>query len=364
VAAGHVRDFLFLDYPGIGASNVAVKAFYALTGLGHEAVMVFFVLSGYLVGGGLVRDGVGRASLQNYFIHRFSRIYIVLLPALAVTLLLDLLGSGILPSLYDEPGRMSSLSFAVTDRDSLAVLACNMANLQDAFCPSFGSNGPLWSLAYEWFYYITFPVILAVVGAFKIRRPTVAQLALYALGLLAAVYVFPAYMSYYLVWLVGVAARVLGPRYAVSRPWAYSAAVVVVIFLGLSRARIGPILITDILIGLSLAIGLSRAKLGTSWPMLRGVNAWLAGFSYSLYVTHFPVVVFLHAVLVGFGVIEGRLMPGWTAFGLFFACGALIYAAAWAFSLATERQTYRLRVLLSGWFATSQPLEVVGNPRS
>jgi peptidoglycan/LPS O-acetylase OafA/YrhL len=362
VAMGHLRGFLFADYPAIGPTNVAVQAFYAVTGLGHEAVMVFFVLSGYLVGGGLLRDGLGRRSLLNYFSHRFSRIYIVLLPALALTLCLDLLGAEILPSLYRAPAAITSLNFAVADRDSLSVLACNVANLQDAFCPPFGSNDPLWSLAYEWFYYVTFPVILA---AITVRRAwKLGPLCLYAAGLLVAVYVFPTYMAYYAIWLFGVGARVLTSYYGPSRAWTYLAWTAITVLLGISRARIAPAFLMDLLLGLSLAVALIRARLDISSPTFGAIHSCLAGFSYSLYVTHFPLVVFLHAALIASGIVEGRLMPGWTAFALFIACGAAVYATAFTFSLGTEQQTKSLRVALSAWLNKRWSIGVAGNPRS
>ena len=358
VAAGHIRDAFFVDYPSIGPAGLALRAFYTLTGLGHEAVMVFFVLSGYLVGGGLLRDGLRRPSLLKYFIYRFCRIYIVLLPALALTLCLDLVGAQILPSLYRAPSEMTSLNFAVGDRDSLSVLACNLANLQDTFCPPFGSNGPLWSLAYEWFYYVTFPAILAVMG---VRRTlTSGSLCLYAAALLTALYIFPAYTAYYVVWLFGVGARVLTSYCGPSKRWIYAASIAVAALLAISRTHLLPALPVDILLGLSLAIVLGRANLDIPWPAFRSINAWLAGFSYSLYVTHFPLLVFLRALLIRLGAIDGRLMPGWSAFALFIVCGTAVYAVAIMFAHETEHRTDSLRATVSSWINKRLPIEETG----
>ncbi len=74
----------------------------------------------------------------------------------------------------------------------------------------------------------------------------------------------------------------------------------------------------------------------------------MAGYSYSLYVVHFPLMVLMVAVLFRAGVIGGRLAPGATAFSLLVTCLAIAYGAAWLFSLATERQTGNLRRLISG----------------
>lgn len=52
VVIGHLRSFMFIEYNQIISPSIFDKIFYFITGLGHEAVIVFFVLSGYLVGGG------------------------------------------------------------------------------------------------------------------------------------------------------------------------------------------------------------------------------------------------------------------------------------------------------------------------
>lgn len=46
-----------LDYSSAGGVSIFQKVFYAGTGLGHEAVMMFFVLSGFFVGGGGGKQG-------------------------------------------------------------------------------------------------------------------------------------------------------------------------------------------------------------------------------------------------------------------------------------------------------------------
>jgi peptidoglycan/LPS O-acetylase OafA/YrhL len=348
VAVGHVRDLLFVPFPAVERSNLSIKAFYALTGFGHEAVIVFFVLSGFLVGGGLVRDGLGAAPLVDYFIHRFSRIYIVLLPALLATLVLDLGGAQILPIIYHQAGWSSSLDFAAASNDSLAVLACNAANLQDSYCPAFGSNAPLWSLAYEWFYYLTFPIVLAAIGLIRGRASTFAPLLLYLPIMLLLAYFFPSYVAYYPVWLFGVAARGMHARPSASPRRALAGGVLTFILLAISRTHLVSSFFIDVSLGLSLAISLASIRLSTAASMFSRINAGFASFSYSLYVMHFPLMVFVVATLVRVGAITARLAPTPTAFALFVACCCLIYGTAWVFSLGTERQTRRVRSLLSG----------------
>ena len=50
VASWHLRLLVFDDYGSLDAPGAMLKAFYFVTGFGHQAVMVFFVLSGYWIG--------------------------------------------------------------------------------------------------------------------------------------------------------------------------------------------------------------------------------------------------------------------------------------------------------------------------
>ena len=47
VVIEHVRNLLFVDYGSLEKTGVGSKAFYFLTGFGHEAVVIFFVIVGF-----------------------------------------------------------------------------------------------------------------------------------------------------------------------------------------------------------------------------------------------------------------------------------------------------------------------------
>ncbi|HEY0780687.1 MAG TPA: hypothetical protein VGD56_22205, partial [Gemmatirosa sp.] len=78
-------------------------------------------------------------------------------------------------------------------------------------------------------------------------------------------------------------------------------------------------------------------------PAPRTAAFWsaLAGFSYTLYLVHFPVLVFLEAVTRRFA--GPRWQPSATTAALAVAIGALVVAYAWAISRITELQTERFR---------------------
>ena len=83
VLAGHLRAYVFQSYGEASQMGVALKAFYFATGLGHEAVIIFFALSGFLVGGKALQDLLARRfSWSRYLLRRLTRLWIVIVPAL------------------------------------------------------------------------------------------------------------------------------------------------------------------------------------------------------------------------------------------------------------------------------------------
>src|SRR5208337_1736443 len=64
------------------AAPVYAWWFFAAFELGHQAVISFFVMSGYLVGGSVISSiRKQKDFIREYFIHRFARIYVVTVPA-------------------------------------------------------------------------------------------------------------------------------------------------------------------------------------------------------------------------------------------------------------------------------------------
>ena len=93
VLCGHLRLFTFVNFGVLIEPNLVTKAFYAATGMGHQAVIVFFALSGFLVGGKALADmSADRWSWAHYLLRRLTRLLIVIVPALFATAVLDHLG--------------------------------------------------------------------------------------------------------------------------------------------------------------------------------------------------------------------------------------------------------------------------------
>jgi peptidoglycan/LPS O-acetylase OafA/YrhL len=132
----HAREATWVPYATLpaGQQNLAVAVFFGATRFAIEAVLVFFVLSGALVGGQILsRIKAGRFSLSHYAIDRASRILLPLVPACLFTAAINLV--------------------AFQQATGLGQLLANMSGLNGVLAPSLSHNAPVWSLAYEiWFY--------------------------------------------------------------------------------------------------------------------------------------------------------------------------------------------------------------------
>jgi peptidoglycan/LPS O-acetylase OafA/YrhL len=187
VAAAHLRsEFLpgmrTLEHPALWYQALAF-----LTGFAHQAVVLFFLISGWLVGGSLLNKLAQPDALRHYAIDRVSRLWTVLLPTFVLTVALGILSGTLDPR---------SADFSPANPYSWTALAGNLVGLQSVSLPPFGANYPLWSLANESWYYLMFALLaLCLAGA---RR----ALAGAALVLCAAVLPF-AITLYFALWLLG-----------------------------------------------------------------------------------------------------------------------------------------------------------------
>jgi peptidoglycan/LPS O-acetylase OafA/YrhL len=375
VVIGHVRAFVFVDFTTTTGLGWTGKAFYFATGLGHQAVMVFFVLSGFLVGGGAytaVADG--RWSWPDYFIKRLTRLWVVLLPALVLTAVWDRIGMSVTnsPMYFGQLAATYHSTPSIDDQSkiySLSTLIMNALFLQTTnlpglgAIPTFGTNGPLWSLANEFWYYVVFPFLLVPL---RLKRLNVLSRVLMLLGATGLVAIMPKSMMLFgLIWLMGVAVFALNRHFHFTRStyiaigWISVATLLVV--LGISRTA-EPTLGSDFLVGgafSALLMSLARSKDAVGLVAL--VFRQVAKFSYTLYLTHFPLAAMLTCLLLQ----NRRLEPSPLAFLIFVAAVLVLSSYAYGISLVFENntaavQTYFKSLLFKRINPLAKPLEPEG----
>jgi peptidoglycan/LPS O-acetylase OafA/YrhL len=324
---------------------------------GHEAVVVFFVLSGFVI-------SYAAASLDRtasrFAISRLIRIYSVAVPALLLTVALDHWGSPCDPTIYRgfAPLHSPLLRFVI----SLLMVNEVWVSVQ-AF-----SNGPFWSVCYELTYYAIFGCFFYARGRTRTVLVTVCLLLTGPRTLL----LFP-------IWVMGSLAYLETSSKAWSRVahWVLFAAPLPALWfymnwplpdltvrlaiydlhwttasmdLGHSRQAL-----SDIFLGAAFTLHFVGAKhLGA--PLERALRRIaapvriLAGYTFTLYMVHLPVLLFVYATLS-----RSLSRPALNA--------AIIFAVVivtTALGYVTEQQRHRLRAvvtrLLSPQSRTAMPI--------
>ena len=305
VCLGHLRNAMFVDYSALVHPNIAIKVFYAITGLGHQAVMVFFLLSGYFVGGAVLRAGA-KFSWKSYLIARFTRLWVVLIPCLVITWAVGLIIGHVEPSVLAGANIDSWHSGPKLGEysTSFSTLLANLFFLQTIVSPVFGLNSPLWSLANEFWYYMLFPLLLAFVGALK---PISYLSRFVALNFVMLILWFMPkdMLNSFLVWMMGVGVYISQVKIKILS----QNTVRILLFIALSIFGLAMIfskssiwfikipIDPDFIVGLSFAF-LCLILSNISFPQMR--FPWLARsslalseISYSLYLSHFPIVLLI-----------------------------------------------------------------------
>ena len=338
LAATEVVLFHINGFPLLGGHRAVWNAF------GHEAVVVFFVLSGFVIAfAAQTREHTPKA----YAVSRLTRIYSVALPCLLATMLFDRIGLALVPQLYEG---------LVTDGSALVRLVLGGSFLNESWTVSaqMFSNTPYWSIAYEFWYYMIFA------GLFYFRGWQRA--ALTALACLIAGYkillLFP-------IWALGWGVyrwsqrNQVGPALGLllflqpalvlyfddSQGWTRHAGEWLAGMMGQDNWRIGlswsRYVLTDTLLGLSMAAHFVGAQALSPWleralrPIAKPVK-WLTARSFTLYLLHQPAMLLAGAVLIALGI---PLHGSWS-----------VFAPTWGMVLAvaqvSELQKNRLKPLV------------------
>lgn len=283
--------------------------------LGHYAVAVFIVLSGYSLMLPVVRstDWQLPGGTMEYLKRRARRILPPYYAALAFTLLL----MACIPGLQEQIGgwRQNTALPAFT----FEAVTSHVLLVHNLTSSVFKINSPMWSVATEWQIYFLMPWVLLPVWRRFGNLATV--LAAVALGLAPHFVrggIIDAAGPWYLgLFSFGMAAAVVSfsPAHEASRnrtPWSV---VVVTFAAGLAamvKLRPGLVWVNDHFAGLATAASLiycarqltqeeSGGRAASKLLLLRFLEArWavaLGGFSYSLYLVHSPLVSLVHLLV-------------------------------------------------------------------
>jgi peptidoglycan/LPS O-acetylase OafA/YrhL len=359
VVMEHLSSRLFVGYGNVENQTVITMALYLLNILGGPSVIIFFVLSGLFISRSVIKAvSEDKWSWKTYLVNRLSRLYVVLIPALILTFILD----SISVNYFGYEGYNSS-------SENLFNFIGNLFYLQNIFVDVYGSNAPLWSLNYEFWYYMLFPAVFVLLVTKRSRKLKL----LYLISIVLILSLMNSRMgSYFAVWLIGTFVMLL-PRInsLINRFTPLLATILLLITIPIRPLMMTgrlftnewteDLLVIDLLIGLAFGfliysmIHIVSDKIRhLDHKRLGKVAKLLAGFSFSLYLIHYPIIntVYYWSASKGFS----GLQPSITSVLIEILLILLICFIAYLFSKFTEGQTHKVR----GLFLNRKSIIIIG----
>ena len=311
----HARWLLWEGYVEGYAKHVAdydifskiVAHLFLLFSFGHQFVILFFVLSGFVIHLRYARrlsidESATRFDWLPYVLRRTRRLYPPLIFALVLTFVIDQIGMRLGFPVYTSP---TVLNLELQPVYGWGVALGNLAFMMPILAPSWGSNGVLWSLTYEWWFYMLYPLLWLLTRR-SITLATFVVISCFAVsfvpmgGVLAlATTVFSGLLTWWFgVLLADIYTGRIKLNFAMMVPLTALFAILAPIqILAPATTAVGSV-ISDVGWGLAfvglISLGFSMQNRG--WEKLLRplyVFKWLAPFSYTLYVTHFPILLFM-----------------------------------------------------------------------
>lgn len=252
----------------------------------HDAVVVFFVLSGFVIAHTTASNNRGA---RQYALARLSRLYSVVIPALFLTAIIESVVKYARYDLYEIYSRGVSWPRYLMAGSFLSEIWF--------FSAAPPMNGPLWSLSFEFWYYVIF-------GLWFYRNKGSRS---FILPVAACFIAGPKIVLMMPIWMAGFAAYSLPkPGIDPKLRWA-----MVLLFLTLTMALIMCLapypykirttqfsyaggFVTDWIIGLSVALGLWMLPLADRLMQQAGwINVFrkIADLTFPIYVLHFPLLI-------------------------------------------------------------------------
>lgn len=260
---------------------------------GYLGVDIFFVVSGYLITGLIVREiDAGTFTLSSFFFRRARR----LLPAAYVTFLLCAIAS-----FYFQPG--SEMQETLDQLIGALTFTANIVLWQQAgYFETSSELKPLlhiWSLSLEEQYYVAAPLLLMIIPG-RARVKVIAGLAIASFALCIVMVDRAPSASFFLLparaWEIGIGSLVAvmpaSWAKAMGRPALAAVAIAVIFLLPLVPMQLVHPGFPTLFACLATGVLIARKRPVAAENAIIGLLARLGDISYSLYLVHWPLLAF------------------------------------------------------------------------
>lgn len=276
------------------------KSLSIIASFGHDSVILFFLLSGFVIG--YISDTKEHTLIQ-YTIARISRLYSVVIPALLLTYILVFFGLYFFSKDYQQ--------FIGTDWAEVLVNSVFFLNQSWVGGGSVPTNDPYWSVCYEAWYYLIFGaayylsgierVVVLLVFSIVAGVKILLLMPIWLIGFLCykyhsnilphrkfgyftlfascATYIFIRFLNFDDV-LYGFTSSIFGEDYLNSR-------------LGFSKRFVPDFVIAILFVYMFYGFYMLREDVEIPLSKFRPIITFLSSYTFSLYLFHMPLLVFL-----------------------------------------------------------------------
>lgn len=302
-------------------------------------VLAFFLMSGFLISYSVFRkyDDPGY-TFKHFFIDRFSRIYCAFIPALLLVFIVDTMTFSLPMATQENLVNMPWHIPTMMDRFNYHTLFGNLLMLQDfpvfqialrlglidesSFIKPYSSGSLFWTIAIEWWIYMLFGVV--TISIIRNKKP----ITLLFLCILGFISIEPFYFlvggvnnCLTFLWVIGMLVSLIfinmpkiletyKMNFSNKRwKWIYVGIFFASLILMAGRAASikfdqGSFILTELQFSIFLSLGIFSllfffGEFTTTSKFLKKAVGFVADYSYSLYLTHAPLLTYLYVAYPG-----------------------------------------------------------------
>jgi peptidoglycan/LPS O-acetylase OafA/YrhL len=345
VFTGHLRILCYRD-AAPSSLDLLGKVTYFLTGFGHISLIIFFVLSGFLIIKSIHQSDIrNNWNTFNYAQNRFFRLWVVLIPALVFGLALDKVGLHFWgDSLFYSNKWKYFFDQDLANKLSLDIFIGNAFFVQKILVPTLGSNGALWSLANEFWYYVIFPLLYF---AFKKKLALAYKLILSAIAFGLLYFVGYQIAFNFAIWLMGGLSYIfsirLNKQFLTNKIAKWCTLIIFISAITFLRFKLYGWLFNNYTISILFALCipfLIHSEMRSNF--LKRISTYFSDISYTLYLAHLPFI-YLISSMIGFQDKMWSVKSSW----LFAVITLVTVLYSTLLYLVFERNTKKIRAFFT-----------------
>lgn len=269
------------------------------------AVMIFFAISGFLIQKSIKNNTKVNFEWKNYAKSRLNRIIPVFFASLLLTIILYYTSP-----IFFASGNNTFLTPTDRSEFSLDGLLITAIFLNNFLGPALSANGPLWSLAYEFWYYV-------LAGLWTLGKKQ--RYFLYIMLALATTLTFldKWFLILGTIWIGGYYISIRHDNTTIKTPkkimWAFTLTLIVLVICAIAPRKITSVtaIIFQMCVGILFIYHLNNITLEHRKKESNLAQNYLmlaSRYSYSIYAFHFPIILFTYGIISKSGSHQYMMM--------------------------------------------------------